>query len=54
MFEIQEGQTQDSVCAKLRALNNFYENLMILVNNDHNIKEFVNVLRYSEKGEINV
>ena len=49
IFEIPEGNTEDTMYAKLRALENFRENLLILINNDLTVKEVVDVVKFLKK-----
>ena len=49
-IEVKSGKIYKSH----KALNNFCDNLTILVNNDYDVKEIVNIVRYSEKGGIDL
>ncbi len=48
IFGITDGNTADTICAKQRALDDFYDNLHILISNDHSIKRAVKLCRYNE------
>ena len=48
VFEISEGNTDDTLCAKVRALDDFYNNLQILVSNDYEVKSAVSLERLDE------
>ena len=49
VFEISEGNTEDTFCAKARALDDFYDNLQILISNDYLAKSIVSLERFDEK-----
>lgn len=48
VFELPEGDNADTLCAKMRALNDFYSNLLILVSGDYIVKNIVSVDRLGE------
>lgn len=48
VFELPEGDNNDTICAKMRALNDFYNNLQILVSSDYIVKNMVSVERLEE------
>jgi len=48
IFEISDGNTDDTVCAKARALDDFYDNLKLLISNDHSVKSAVVLERFDE------
>lgn len=50
VFEISEGNTEDTLCAKKRALDDFYDNLQILISNDYTAKSIVSLERFEENG----
>jgi len=41
IFRVQDGNTDDTLYAKQKALNNFYDNLKILISNDYKIKKHI-------------
>ena len=49
IFEISEGNTEDTLCAKMRALDDFYDNLQILISNDYLAKALVSLERFDEE-----
>lgn len=50
IFENQGGNTDDTLCAKARALDNFYDNLNVLVQNDPYAQRIVKLSRYSKQN----
>ncbi len=48
VFELPEGDNDDTLCAKMRALNDFYSNLHILVSGDYIVKKIVYIDRLEE------
>ena len=48
IFENTLGDTEDTLCAKHRALNNFYDNLYFLIQADPFARDTVVLTRYSE------
>ncbi len=49
IFGISEGNTEDTICAKKRALQDFYENLQILIANDYVARGIVRLEQYEER-----
>lgn len=49
VFEISEGNTEDTLRAKMRALDDFYDNLQILITNDYFAMSIVSLKRFGEK-----
>ena len=43
IFCVQNGDTDDTVYAKQKALNNFYDNLNVLISNDYKIKNYISL-----------
>ncbi len=48
VFGIHEGNTDDTLYAKQRALNNFYDNLRVLISNDYKINKYIVLEQYGE------
>lgn len=48
IFGISEGNTEDTLCAKLRALDDFHDNLRLLIENDYIAKRIVRLERYAD------
>lgn len=48
VFDLPEGDNDDTLCAKTRALDDFYDNLRILVSGDYIVKKIVTVDRLDE------
>ena len=48
VFGISEGNTADTLCAKARALDDFHDNLQILISNDYLAKSIVSLERFDE------
>ena len=46
VFEISDGNTEDTLCAKARALDDFYDNLRVLVSNDYAVRSIVSLERF--------
>ena len=49
VFGVQGGNTEDTLCAKQRALDNFYDNLLSLAASDYEVKKAVVFRRWSEE-----
>ena len=52
IFGIENGNTDDTLYAKQKAINNFYDNLKILITNDYKIKKFI-YFEFIDENEIN-
>lgn len=48
VFEIPEGNNEDTLCAKARALDDFYNNLQVMISNDHLVRSVVSLERLEE------
>ena len=48
IFGISDTNTEDTICAKQRALDDFYDNLQVLISNDYLVKSIVSLERLEE------
>ena len=48
IFGISDTNTEDTICAKQRALDDFYDNLHVLISNDYLVKSIVSLERLEE------
>jgi hypothetical protein len=49
IFDVQEGNSEDTLCAKSRALENFCDHLQVLVAGDMQLKRLVKIQRFGEQ-----
>lgn len=49
IFETSEGNTDDTLYAKQRALDDFFDNLQILISNDYLVRKIVSLGRLNER-----
>ena len=43
IFGVQDGNTEDTLYAKQKALNNFFDNLSLLIDNDYKMKKYISL-----------
>ena len=48
IFGVSDTNTDDTICAKQRALDDFYDNLQVLISNDYLVKSIVSLERFEE------
>ena len=48
IFGESDTNTDDTICAKQRALDDFYDNLQVLISNDYLVKSIVSLERFDE------